>query len=368
VNDECARLPAKDEQRAGPADMNSTAVIVPTYNAGSSWREFRTGLDSQGISNEQVLIVDSSSTDGTAQLARDAGYQVLVIPKAEFSHGATRQMAANRVPWAETLVYMTQDAILCDEHSIRNLLKEFDNPAVGAAYGRQISRPAAGPIERHARLFNYPSSSLIRDFEDRKRMGFRATFFSNSFAAYRRTAFDQVGGFPENVIMLEDMTVAARMLMSHWKIAYCADAQVIHSHSFSLSQEFSRYFDIAVHHAREPWLLEAFGKAGEEGKSFVLSELRYLRTHGLHLIPIAILRNFSKWLAYHAGLLERYQPLWANRWMSAQKTFWDQRAVSAGGATTNRVVPLGCEIRTIDPTIGGGDCVPGNGTRLDIQG
>ena len=55
----------------------------------------------------------------------------------------------------------------------------------------------ANPIEAHARLFNYPPVSAIRSLEDAAAMGFKAIFFSNSFGAYRRTALEQVGGFPK---------------------------------------------------------------------------------------------------------------------------------------------------------------------------
>ena len=152
-------------------------------------------LDSQGLDPEQILIIDSSSTDQTRALARDAGYRVIRIDQRDFSHGGTRQLAGDRLPWAETLLYITQDALPANENSFRNLCAAFADPTVGAAYGRQLPRTSAGPIERHARLFNYPGHSSIRTYESRLRIGIKAAFLSNSFAAYRRSALAQVGGF-----------------------------------------------------------------------------------------------------------------------------------------------------------------------------
>ena len=73
-------------------------------------------------------------------------------------------MAAKMLPWAEFLVYFTQDAAPCGANSIERLLLAFENPAVGAAYGRQLPRAEADAIERHARLFNYPTHSSLRSF------------------------------------------------------------------------------------------------------------------------------------------------------------------------------------------------------------
>lgn len=305
--------------------LRKTGLIVPTYNAALYWPRLSAALDQQGFKSHQILVVDSSSTDGTGELAEKSGYRVLRIPKSSFGHGATRQMAAKQLRWAETLVFLTQDAIPCGCRAILNLVSAFEDPKVGAAYGRQLPRPEGCAIEAHGRLFNYPAVSHERSFASREALGFRATFFSNSFAAYRRSALDQVGGFP-NVIVSEEVSVVARMLMAGWNVSYQADAEVIHSHPMDLRNEFSRYFDIAVHHSRENWILEQFGHVGGEGVLFILSELRYLLNHAPHLVPLAMLKNATKWLGYRVGMREKYLPLWSKRLLSAQKSYWRRPA------------------------------------------
>jgi rhamnosyltransferase len=302
--------------------LRRAGIIIPTYNAGRYWNRMRAALEEQGIAKEQVLIVDSSSLDNTQALVRQDGYPLKWITQQSFRHGGTRQMAAKMMPWAEYLVYFTQDAAPCGANSIERLLLAFENPAVGAAYGRQLPRPEADAIERHARLFNYPETSSLRTFASRKQMGIKAAFFSNSFAAYRCSALETVGGFPRDTIVSEDVTVAARLLMSNWKLAYQADATVVHSHHFTVLEEFSRYFDIGVHHSRESWILEAFGKAGNEGRAFVQSEFLYLLKERPSLIPRAIVRTFGKALAYHLGTHERRLPDALKLALSAQPRFW----------------------------------------------
>jgi rhamnosyltransferase len=286
-------------------------------------------LDLQGLAPEQILIIDSSSTDGTIELARAVGYACISVAQRDFNHGRTRQLGCTHFHSAELLIYMTQDALPAQSDSFLTLCDVFADSTIGAACGRQIFRPEADAIERHARLFNYPETSNKRDFSSHSTLGLKATFFSNSFAAYRRSSLLQAGGFPSNVIVAEDSVVAARLLMLGWQIAYVADAAVIHSHSFTVQQEFRRYFDTGVHHAREPWIRESFGGAGKEGKRFVLSELSYLRSHQFGLIPSALFRTLSKFLAYQLGIREKYIPVVVKRSFSLQPAFWN-RTQNAG--------------------------------------
>ena len=311
-------------QSSSRARLKTCAVIIPTYNAARYWPLLRQGLALEGIDGKQVLIVDSSSTDNTRELAKESGYQLITIRQSEFRHGATRQLAAEYMEWAEILIFLTQDAIPCGDTPLATLTAAFAAPLVGAAYGRQLPRPEADGIEQHARLFNYPDLSIVRDLSDREILGFRTAFFSNSFAAYRRTAFDEVGGFPKDVIVSEEVSVVARMLLRGWSIAYVADAKVIHSHPMNIPEEFSRYFDIATHHARERFVINHFGKTGGEGRRFLVSEFRFLLRNSPQLIPIAAIRNGSKWIAYQVGLRERFLPIWMKRLITGQPTYWEE--------------------------------------------
>jgi rhamnosyltransferase len=269
-----------------------------------------------------VLVIDSGSIDGTVAASRDFGFTVEPIQKSDFNHGGTRQYAVGLCPAAEIIVFMTQDAIPTGNDALVRLIAAFDDPAVGAAYGRQLPRPHSGLIEAHARLFNYPDQSYVATLSDRGRLGIKAAFLSNSFAAYRRVALEAVGGFPAHVILGEDTYVAGKMLLAGWKIAYRADAQVFHSHGYSYLEEFRRYFDIGVFHHRAAWMLTEFGKPEGEGGRFVRSEVRYLWGRAPWLIPSALLRTILKYAGYRLGRMESGLPLRIKIACSMHKGFW----------------------------------------------
>jgi rhamnosyltransferase len=303
-------------------DTHSTALVLPTLNAGDDFPRWLSALHEQDYRPSQLLLVDSSSTDQTVELARDYGFELMIIARREFSHGRTRQMCVERLADTDIIIFLTQDAVLASPQALSHLLKRFDDPKVGAVYGRQLPRPGAEAIEAHARLFNYPEESEVRTSADIPRLGLKTSFISNSFAAWRRSALEEVGGFPSDTIQNEDTHAASRMILAGWKVAYAADACVYHSHFFTWRQEFKRYFDIGVFHGRNPWIREKFGEAGGEGYRYVRSELKYLRRHQPSAIPSAMIRTVLKLAGYKIGHIERRLPHRAKRLFSANRRYW----------------------------------------------
>lgn len=297
-------------------------LIVPTYNAGSAWIKWLESVSSQDLVLASVQIIDSDSSDDTVELARKYGFDCDVFAKEDFGHGKTRQLAFQKYLDSDIIIYLTQDAILASNKSLYELVKVFDDPSVGISYGRQLPRIGAGHLESHARLFNYPDKSQTRALEDKSELGIKTAFTSNSFAAYRVDALSEVGGFPSDTIVSEDMYVAAKMLKCGWKVAYCANATVYHSHNYSLLDEFRRYFDIGVFNAREPWVLAEFGVAESEGVKFIRSEFLFLFRKNAFLIFESLLRTILKLIGYKLGLNEKNIPVKIKRIMSSQSNYW----------------------------------------------
>ena len=300
-------------------------LVVPTLNAGNEWIDWIHAFQKQTIKPNRMLVIDSSSTDQTVNIAKESGLDIVVIERSEFDHGRTRQFAIDHLRDIEFCVFLTQDAILANAESLYKILEPFETQAIAAVCGRQLPRPGADPIEAHARLYNYSDHSRVSALDDAAQIGLKAAFLSNSFAAYRLSALREVGGFPASVIFGEDMYVAAKLLKSGYKIAYAADACVYHSHDFTILQELRRYFDMGVLHIREPWIISEFGKAEGEGFRFVASELSYLLQHAFWQIPEALLRTVVKYAAYRLGLMEARIPLRLKLYMSMNPEYFKTR-------------------------------------------
>ena len=297
-------------------------LVLLTRNPGLLFNSWLDAFNALSFKPDTVLVIDSSSTDDTQEKVKAAGFDLLVIDKEDFNHGSTRRDAVVNNPNYELIVFMTQDAILSSPESFNNILAAFVDDSIAAVCGRQIPRPGAGYIEAHSRLYNYLSESSVRAFEDKAVLGVKTAFLSNSFAAYRRDALLKVGGFPGDVIFGEDMYVAAKLLMSGYKIAYAADACVFHSHNYSLRQEFNRYFDMGVFHAHETWIREEFGGAEKAGMNYVISEMKYLAEHAFWLIPEGLLRTALRYMGFRLGLFERHIPVSIKRTLCMNKGYF----------------------------------------------
>jgi rhamnosyltransferase len=105
-------------------------------------------------------------------------------------------------------------------------------------------------------------------------------------------------------------------------VYYQANACVHHSHHYTYAEEFRRYFDIGVLHAREPWLLRNFGKVGGEGMRYLRSEIRFLMASAWYVIPSAVIRTACKFAGYKIGRYERLLPTKLKKIFSMYKVYW----------------------------------------------
>ena len=303
---------------------NSIAVLIPTLNAGKAWLKFLENIQAQSVEIRKRIILDSGSSDETVALAKKYGFDILTIDKKDFDHGYARQILADAATDCEILIYLTQDSLLKDSNSIQNLVLSFDNPSIGLAYGRQLPHKGAKTLETHARLFNYPNRSIVKQLSDKDKLGIKTASCSNSFAAYRKSALKDVGGFPKDTIFAEDVIVGGKMLIKGWKIAYVADSEVYHSHDYSTAEEFKRYFDIGVYHSTNQWLLDEFGKADGEGLKYLKSELKYVFSNNVLVFPKMIASIGAKFLGYKLGMMHEKLSLKQKKQFSMHRKYWDK--------------------------------------------
>ncbi|MDR0699594.1 MAG: glycosyltransferase [Tannerella sp.] len=303
-------------------DKMTVGVVVPTYNGGMRWMEAAASLQAQHSDFDRILIIDSGSSDATVAIAKKAGFDVENITYADFNHGATRNYGLHKT-CCDIVVFLTQDALIGDK-AISEIANAFRDKSVAVAYGRQLPHDDATPMAKHARSFNYKEKSYTYRLNDKSKHGIKTVFASNSFSAYRADYFDELGGFPENIIFAEDMYFTAKALLSGYSVRYVAEATCRHSHNYLPVQEFRRYFDTGVFHRNEAWIFETFGDAGGEGLKFIFSELSFLwKNRDFAWMPVAVVNNLFKILGYKAGLNYRKIPHCLLRHFSGCKSYWN---------------------------------------------
>ena len=145
-----ARVPVPGR---GRAEMIS--VVIPVKNGGTDLVRCLEAIAAQQIGDEvEVVVVDSGSSDGSAETAQRLGARVHSIAPTEFHHGRTRNLGAE-LARGDILVFTSQDAHAADEHWLANLTSPLAGENVAGAYGRQLPHRDARPPERYFLDFLY---------------------------------------------------------------------------------------------------------------------------------------------------------------------------------------------------------------------
>lgn len=293
--------------------------IIPTYKAKNHLKHCLTPLINSPL-KPRILVIDSSSNDGTVELAKSLGAETAVIPQSEFNHGTTREMG-RKMLGTDIVCMLTQDAYLCDENALEQLVEPIVENRARIAYARQVPHKQATFFESFPRHYNYPETSQLRSLEDCLQYGVYTFFCSNSCAAYSNAALDEIGGF-EKVLLGEDTVATAKILRKGHKIAYCAEAVVHHSHNYTLREEFRRSFDTGLARKGFAALIECGSSDAKRGAGYMKAMVAELARAAPWLLPYAFAHAASKWGGYQIGAMSLNAPAWFKRALSSQKYFW----------------------------------------------
>lgn len=218
----------------------SLSVVIPTLNAADEIDSLLDIIEAQSLQPLDILVVDSSSDDGTVgEVAKHPCVNLVRIERKEFNHGSTRDMALRRSA-GEFVCFLTQDAVPASNRYLERLVAPFSaDDSIALVTGRQLPKADARRFEQLVRNYNYPNAPSVRSKSDLPKYGIKTFFASDTCSAYRRTAYLECGGF-DHVNTNEDMLMAARFVASGLKVAYEPGAEVYHSHNLTPSQQFAR--------------------------------------------------------------------------------------------------------------------------------
>jgi len=120
--------------------------------------------------------------------------------------------------------------------------------------------------------------------------------------------FKKLNGFPEKLILNEDLVFSSKVILSGERVAYCSSAKVLHSHNYSLVKQFKRYFDIGTAFKQTESIFANISNE-KEGTKMIRQQMRFLWKNGFYYqIPIAVIESIVKYAAYLLGKKHNYLP------------------------------------------------------------
>ncbi len=222
--------------------MMNIEIICPLYNAEKYIKNLDESFKKQkNVEIHKISYILTESKDNTKQLLDNINANYSIITRNDFSHSLSREKVAMESK-ADILVFVTQDVKIIRDDWLYNLTKDITNGEVDACYSRQLCDNNS--IEKYTRESNYPSVSKIVSKNDIEKLGLKTFFFSDASSAIRRETFIKLNGYDnKNFPTNEDMYIAYKLITNGYKIKYCADSEVVHSHNFTLKQQYKRYYD-----------------------------------------------------------------------------------------------------------------------------
>lgn len=251
----------------------STAVVIRCRNEESHIGRLLTGLIRQRQRPDEIILVDSGSTDATLSIASAFPVDVVHVDPDDFSFGRACNVGVEAAS-SDYVVFVSAHCYPLFDTWLELLTAPFDKDEVALTYGRQTGPPTVRFSEQ--RLFEtwFPAQSSLRQ---------RHPFCNNANAAIRRRVWEGLR-YDEYLTGLEDLEWAKRALADGHVLAYVAEAPVVHVHEERFAQVVNRYRREAIAHKQ------------------IYDDQRM---HAVDAARLAAANVFSDWVAAYRSRVER---------------------------------------------------------------
>ena len=220
--------------------MKKVDIICPLYNAeGYIENLHKSFIMQKKVKINKIRYVLTESKDNTEEYLKNNNIEYKKIKKSEFSHSLVREKEAMESV-SDVVAFVTQDVVIDDELWLYNLTKDIGKDNIVAAYSRQVTK--YNNIEKYTRESNYPAQSKVVSQDDISKLGLKTFFFSDASSAIDTNIFKKLNGYDgKNLPISEDMYIAYKIINNGYKIKYCSESVVYHSHNFTLKEVYDRY-------------------------------------------------------------------------------------------------------------------------------
>jgi rhamnosyltransferase len=206
------------------------SIVIRAYNEEKHIGRLLEGIRHQTISNVEIILVDSGSTDGTVSVAESFGVQIVRIPSAEFTFGRSLNYGIKAATY-EFVVIASAHVYPVYPDWLQTLLRPIQDDGVALTYGKQRGPDFAKFSEQQIFHQWYPDASKPKQ---------ETAFCNNANAAIRKSLWEK-NNYDETLTGLEDLAWAKWAKEQGYAIAYVAEAEIIHVHNETPRGVYNRY-------------------------------------------------------------------------------------------------------------------------------
>lgn len=302
--------------------MIKASVIIPTKNGGEIYKKVLDKVLEQKLDYEfEIIVIDSGSKDETVRYTKkkQSLFQNLILKEitpSEFGHGKTRNYGAS-ISNGEFLVFITQDALPCDEFWLEEMLKPFElSEDIVGVFGKHLPYEDCDIFEKHnlyVHFNNFGQGTVVYKMEDKERYkideGYRhlLCFYSDNSSAMRKSIWNKIPY--DDVDFAEDQLWAKKIIELGYSKAYASNAVVYHSHNYSFKEMMMRSYDdhkglygiYGYVPIKSIFLLPAYISKHIVNDYMFLKTLNIPRDEKKKWIIFSIKKNMSKYIGSYFG-------------------------------------------------------------------
>ena len=208
------------------------SIILRSYNEGWALRETLPALKTQSYRNWELIVIDSGSTDGSLELLRQANPQHLIQIRKEDYNPSRVMNHGLSLARSETGIFLNADATPQGPDWLAPLVKALQDPQTAAVFGRQIPRPNCQAVFAH---------DYLRCFGPERESAGWEHFFSMVSSGLRKDIWSK-RGFLEKMQYSEDDEYTRWCRAQGYRVVYCPESVVMHSHNYTPQQAYVRSF------------------------------------------------------------------------------------------------------------------------------
>lgn len=210
--------------------MPLVSIIIRCYNEEKQIGKFLEGIKHQALQDLEIILVDSGSTDATLAIASRYPVKIISINKDDFSFGYSLNVGCEAAK-GKYLVIASAHVYPVYHDWLEKLISPFEDEKVALVYGKQRGNETTNFSEHQVFAKWFPDQSDLKQGHP---------FCNNANAAIRRIVWERFS-YDETLTGLEDLAWAKQALAAGYRIAYEANAVIIHVHDESPPKLFNRY-------------------------------------------------------------------------------------------------------------------------------
>lgn len=206
------------------------SIVIRAFNEEKHITRLLDGIRHQSIQDVQVVLVDSGSSDHTTEIASEYGVQIVNIQPQDFTFGRSLNLGISHAN-ADIVVIASAHVYPVYPDWLERLLEPFEDEKVAISYGKQRGMETTQFSEH--RIFEHWFPDISTHNQDHP-------FCNNANAAIRKKTWLQ-NAYNETLPGLEDLAFARWAHEQGYRIAYVAEAEIIHVHNESWRGISNRY-------------------------------------------------------------------------------------------------------------------------------